>query len=167
MILWLIGMMGTGKSTAGKRAAQLVGVDFFDTDDIVESSAGMTIGEIWARSGEAGFRKLEAEALREVAVGGEGLVATGGGVVSSDDNRVLMTSTGRVIWLTASPEVAMLRIRELTSRPLLSGEIGSPSYDEILDRRQFQYESIADYVIDTDDKELDQVASAVVALWQP
>lgn len=167
MILWLIGMMGSGKSTVGSMAAQRIGVDFFDTDDMVESRSGVSIAEIWEQSGEAAFRELESEALREVVDAGTGLAATGGGAVLSDQNRASMTSSGRVAWLRANPDVALQRIPELASRPLLSGQAGSPSFAEILDSRRVNYESVADDIIDTDDKTLEEVVAAVVTLWQP
>ncbi len=167
MILWLIGMMGTGKSTVGRLAAQRIGIGFFDTDDIVEARVGETISEIWERSGEPEFRELESDAIREIVAAGNALGATGGGAVLSAPNRSLMTSSGRVVWLKASPDVALLRMPEFADRPLLSGVSGPHSYSEILDTRQPQYASIADHVVDTDEKDLDEVVEEVAALWQP
>src|SRR5690606_39805260 len=98
--IWLVGVMGVGKTSAGRLAAQRLGVPFSDTDEMVERQAGATIPAIWRVHGEEGFRALEARAVEAAAETG-GVVATGGGAVLSEANRGKMTGT--VSWPSARP----------------------------------------------------------------
>ena len=84
--LWLVGVMGAGKTTAGRMAASVLGVPFWDTDEMVESDAGASIAEIWAKDGEDAFRDLESSVVARLS-GEEGIVATGGGAVLDPANR--------------------------------------------------------------------------------
>lgn len=158
--VWLIGVMGAGKTAAGRAAATTLEVPFSDTDALVEERAGTSIAALWKAHGEEHFRRLEAEAV-EMAGGGVGIVATGGGAVLSEANRAWMTGT--VIWLTARPETITRRI-DREGRPLL----GEGSLDDEIRRitaeRVPWYESVATHSIATDDLEVHQVAAEIVRL---
>lgn len=166
MKLWLIGMMGSGKTTVGRLASRVLGVGFEDTDASIELDAGLTISQIWESEGEARFRQLESEALRSTADIDNTIVATGGGVVVSEDNRRVLTSTGQVIWLKASPEVALVRISPGSGRPLLSSTDRLGEFTRLLNERLPWFGEIADAEIDTNYLSLDQVVDAVVSKWK-
>ena len=118
--LFLVGMMGAGKSTVGPRLAERLGRDFRDTDEEVERRAGLRISEIFARDGEARFRALEAEAI-ECASAGGAVVALGGGAIAQPGMAERLRARGLVIFLSVAPSVLIERIGDAGSRPLLAG----------------------------------------------
>jgi shikimate kinase len=120
--LYLVGAMGSGKTTVGELVAQRLGMFFTDLDRDVEWMAGQTIAELFAQRGEEAFRRLEREALAWTIVLMDTVVATGGGVVLREDNRALMRRKGWVIYLRASPETLWQRLQHATDRPLLRTE---------------------------------------------
>lgn len=163
MTMWLVGMMGSGKTRAGRIAASHIGVGFADTDEQVERSAGLPVALIWRTHGEQEFRRLEREALAGLA-GFEGIVATGGGVILDEDNRRVMAS-GTVVWLQASPGALTDRVVGGEGRPLL--EKGGPgdTLQNLLDAREALYREIADHEIDTDGLAVQEVAERIETLW--
>lgn len=98
-MIYLTGMMGSGKSELGAAAARILGLPFYSTDDMAEQEAGMTISQMFERHGEEYFRDVESQILRRVSLMPFGIVSTGGGIVLREQNRQLMGSTGRVLWL--------------------------------------------------------------------
>jgi shikimate kinase len=115
---FLVGFMGTGKTTLGRQAAERMGLAFVDLDERVERSSGMPIAELFALEGEEGFRRRESEALSELIERPEpALVATGGGAFTVESNRRLMKSAGVVVWLDVPIDEILSRI-EGGSRPL-------------------------------------------------
>lgn len=118
--LYLVGMMGAGKSSVGRPLAEALGYRFLDADAVVEQAAGQSIAEIFAREGEAGFRTLETAVLDQLASWHSLVVATGGGVVGRPENWGHLRQ-GVVIWLDAPEEVLLQRLRaDPTPRPLLA-----------------------------------------------
>lgn len=115
--LYLVGMMGAGKSTVGRLVAQRLSYRFFDTDSIIERAAGQSINQIFA-SGESEFRQLETQVLAELSAYTRLVVATGGGIVTPPQNWSYLRH-GLVIWLNVPLEVLHHRLRKDTSRPLL------------------------------------------------
>ena len=118
--LFLVGMMGAGKSTVGPRLAERLGRDFLDTDEEVERQAGTRISEIFARDGEARFRALEADAI-ECASRAGAVVALGGGAIAQPGMAERLLARGCVIFLSVAPSVLVERIGDAASRPLLAG----------------------------------------------
>jgi shikimate kinase len=120
-IYYLVGMMGTGKTTIGKQLAKHINGAFIDLDHHIEQSAGISIADIFAKDGEAKFRELETDALKQVSSEAEGclIVATGGGAFQKEENCRIMFGTGAVIWLIASPIEIAKRLANDTTRPLL------------------------------------------------
>ena len=116
----LTGMMGAGKSRVGRALASRLGFEFVDTDALVEKAAGMTVAEIFAREGEAGFRKRERAVLAGLPER-RCVVALGGGTVVAEENRALLRGKGHLVWLDAPPEVLVERIGDARDRPLLAG----------------------------------------------
>ena len=120
--LVVTGFMGTGKSTAGREAANLLGFPFVDTDALIERRTGRSVQALFAEEGEAGFRALERTALRDVARLSGTVIATGGGAVLHDEEFALLKSTAEVIVLTADPAVMAARVRAGEGRPMLRDE---------------------------------------------
>ncbi len=120
--IFLVGFMASGKTTVGRLLADRLGWAFADLDDLVTRAAGRTVGEIFAAEGEAGFRRRESGAVREVAGQRRVVVATGGGAACREDNLTAMLAAGRVVALTVSPEEAIRRAGGASGRPLLDGK---------------------------------------------
>jgi shikimate kinase len=117
----LVGMMGVGKSSIGRRLGARLGVPFVDADSEIETAAGgMAIADIFARHGEAAFRTLEARVIARLLEGGPQVLATGGGAVMNDDTRAAIKAKGVSIWLSADVDVLMRRIsKRRHERPML------------------------------------------------
>ncbi|HIF91912.1 MAG TPA: shikimate kinase [Myxococcales bacterium] len=118
--IYLVGLMGVGKSTVGARLAQRLGRIFIDTDQEVERKANRTIAEIFEADGEARFRELEAEAIRAAEMDGA-VIALGGGAVAEPGAIERLLESGEVIFLSADPAVLIRRIGDPESRPKLAG----------------------------------------------
>ncbi len=162
--LVLIGMMGAGKTTVGARCAALLDRPFVDVDDIVEAVTGRTVREIFATDGEAAFRALEAEALRDACAAPEpSVIAAGGGAMQDPVNRRAVEQAGTVVWLRAEPDELARRVTAdgVAERPMLAGTDAAPSIERLLAVRTAGYEGLADVVVDTDGRDVDAVAAEV------
>jgi shikimate kinase len=161
--MWLVGMMATGKSSAGRLAAESLRVPFHDTDDVVAEMTGRSILELWSEGGEAGFREAEKDAVRAMA-SRHGVRATGGGVVLSEENRRLL-GKGEVVWLKASPEVLAARAADHQYRPLLAGDDAGTVLTRLSEERNPLYQAVATDEIDTDHLTLVEVAQQIERIW--
>jgi shikimate kinase len=119
LIVFLVGMPGSGKSTVGRQLSRRLQLPFFDSDHVIEQRLGCTIREYFAREGEAAFRDVEQQVLAELAQGASAVVATGGGAVLREANRQALRQGGQVVYLRSSPEELFRRLRHDTQRPLL------------------------------------------------
>ncbi|MGI8822900.1 MAG: shikimate kinase [Acidimicrobiia bacterium] len=167
--LWLIGMMGSGKTTVGALVARRLGIDFEDTDHMVEAATAMRLPALWAIDHGATFRMAEAAAIAAVASLSEPqVVAAGGGAVLDPVSADLMRRSGTVVWLTASPPVLAKRVDAGGDRPLLSapgpGSVAD-RLEAILAKRRERYAAVAHQRIATDDLTADRVADQVEARW--
>jgi shikimate kinase len=111
--------MGSGKTSVGQELATRLGRELVDTDDLVETTVGTPIADIFERIGEAAFREIEAQTVRDAAARERVVVATGGGVVLRADNMVALRATGVVVLLATTPEAVYERVADETHRPLL------------------------------------------------
>jgi shikimate kinase len=164
--LILIGLMGAGKTTVGRRCAELLEREFVDTDDLVVLRAGMPIDEIFGTVGETHFRAVEREVVADVCASPAPLVlACGGGTVLDPENRRLLRTAGVVVWLRAPVPVLSARIGDGSNRPLL---VDDPrGVLARLDRlREPVYEAAADRAIDTEALDIEGVSDAVVAAYE-
>ncbi len=159
--LYLVGMMGSGKSTAGRQLAQQLGYRFLDADSSLEQVAGRPIPEIFASEGEAGFRRLEAAVLNQIASWHSLVVATGGGVVTQPQNWGQLHQ-GVVIWLDAPEALLLERLRaDPTPRPLMEAPDPAARLAELLEQRRPLYAQ-ADLHIQQDGRPPDQVAAQIL-----
>ena len=170
MSLFLIGLRGSGKSSAGRLAAARLDVPFVDSDRLVEERAARRVAEILTDEGEASFRDREREVLLEVLPRPGQIVATGGGCVLDSEVRAALRRCGRVVWLDAPPPVLQERLRrdatETASRPPLTGAgDASAELPELLARRAPLYRQCADAIVETGDRSLEEVAYVIEQLW--
>ena len=137
--LYLVGMMGSGKTSTGRPLAEQLGYGFVDADAVIEQAAGCSIPEIFERDGEAGFRALESQVLNAIGQRHSLVVATGGGVVTQQENWGLLHS-GIVVWLDVVPEQLMQRLRaDSTVRPLLQTVDPDAALNALLNQRRPLY----------------------------
>ena len=160
--VFLVGFMGSGKSSVGSLVAERLGMPFCDLDAAIERRAGKSVGDIFASEGEAAFRQLEHEELGSLVAGMDQVVACGGGVIVDDRNRALLKSLGRVVYLHVTADEAIARIGAAEGRPLLAGDPLAASR-VLLGARESLYLAVADVTIDTTGRSLSDVADAVVA----
>lgn len=147
--VFLVGFMGSGKSTVGRQLAVELGKDFFDCDRVLEGRTGVDIPYIFDLEGEKGFRRREAAVLRELA-GKRGIVlATGGGVVGDPDNRRALAANGFVVYLHAPSELLHQRTSRDRGRPMLHAADPRARIDELLAVREPLYREVADLVVAT------------------
>ena len=166
MILWLVGMMGSGKTTVGMEVAKRIGVEFVDTDVLITSLGGRSIPDIWSEDGEPAFRSMETAMIESAATAAEAVVGTGGGVVLSEANIEAMRNSGPVVWLNATPATLATRVGHLGGRPLLADEEDPEQVlASILEARRERYETAAHHVVVTDNRTVDDIATEVLALW--
>ena len=145
----LIGFMGAGKSTIGKKLSKRLGLPFRDTDDMIEARAGKTIRAIFSEDGEAAFRRMETETLKELAEEpGRFVIACGGGLPMREENRKLLSDLGKVIYLKASAETLYHRLKKDTSRPLLQVQDPQSEIGRLLAEREAAYSSASAIDID-------------------
>lgn len=159
--LILIGFMGTGKTTVGKRVARSLGFRFVDTDALIVKKAGKPIPKIFEEDGETEFRKMETEVLKECAAKSGQVLSTGGGIVTIDENRPLLKEAGYVIWLKAEAEVIYERVRRNRERPLLHTANPEETIRKLLDSRVALYKECADFTIATDNLTMDETCFGV------
>lgn len=160
--IYLVGPMGSGKSTVGQRLAKRLGLEFHDCDQEIQERTGVSINLIFDIEGESGFRKREALMLRELADRDGVLVATGGGVVLSEGNRRLLKDTGVVIYLKASVFQQLERLRLDKSRPLLKSDNRAETLQALADVRNPLYEELADLVFPVRNRSVDSTVSQIV-----
>ena len=161
--LYLIGMMGSGKSSTGRPLAERLGYGFVDVDAVIEQVAGSSISEIFAREGEDSFRDLETQVLRSISERHSLVVATGGGIVTRSENWGMMHQ-GIVIWLDVERDQLLLRLqRDSTRRPLLQVNDPGEAVDSILGQRRPLYNE-ADLTVVIGTETADVVANGVLQL---
>ena len=147
--LYLVGLMGAGKTTVGRVLARRLKLRFLDSDQEIERRCGVKIPVIFEIEGEAGFRARESAALGELAQLRGIVLATGGGVIGAEENRRLLAASGTVVYLHAQPEDLYERVRHDRNRPLLATADPRARLRQLYAERDALYRSIADVVIDT------------------
>ncbi len=136
--LYLVGMMGAGKSTVGQLLAQAISYRFFDTDSVIERAAGQSIQQIFATTGETEFRQLETQVLAELSAYTCLVIATGGGIVAQRQNWSYLRH-GLIIWLNVPVEILYSRLKRDTIRPLLQTTDPLATLQLLLQERRHLY----------------------------
>src|SRR5437667_5078107 len=148
--IYLVGLMGAGKTTVGRLLARRLKLRFVDSDQEIERRCGVKIPLIWEIEGEAGFRGREAQVLAELTAQDGAVLATGGGAVLLDENRKRLAARGgTVVYLRASPEELYRRVHYDRNRPLLATGDPLARLRELYAERDSLYRGVADLVIDT------------------
>ena len=162
--LVLVGPMGAGKTSIGKRLSEHFGLAFVDADRDVELRTGASVGTIFDCEGETGFRARERAALAELLAGDHRVVATGGGAVLDAGNRACMRERGFVVWLQVDVPVQLQRLARDRSRPLLQRADREQVLHALATERGPLYAEVADLCFDTDGLAAAEAASALAAL---
>ncbi len=157
----LIGLMGSGKSSVGRRLAAHLKLSLIDLDESIVARAGLSIPDIFAGHGEAEFRRMETEALKEV-ISEDAVIATGGGVVLSTENRALLKANPPVIWLKASPEFLAERIEGDANRPLVAAGNALSKLRELAIVRNPLYAECASLTLQRDEMGKDETMQAII-----
>ena len=161
--LYLVGMMGSGKTSTGRPLAERLGYGFVDADAVIEQAAGCNIPEIFDRDGEAGFRSLESQVLSAISQRHSLVVATGGGVVTQPENWGMLHS-GIVIWLDVVPDQLLQRLNaDSTVRPLLQTADPEAALNALLNERRPLYAE-ADLTVVINDETPEAVADGILQL---
>ncbi|WP_349369410.1 shikimate kinase [Salinarimonas sp.] len=158
----LIGLMGAGKSTVGRRLAARLGLPFRDADTEIEEAAGMTIPDIFEMYGEAHFRDGERRVIDRLLREGAIVLATGGGAFMDETTRAAVKESGVSVWLKADLDTLMRRVRKRANRPLLQTPDPEGTMRALMDKRYPVY-AMADVVVESHDGAHEEVVEAVVA----
>ncbi|WP_160909437.1 shikimate kinase [Pontibacillus yanchengensis] len=154
MKIYLIGFMGSGKSSVGKNLATSLGISFFDTDSYIEEYTEKAIPAIFADEGEEGFRHYESNALEQLS-GIEAVVATGGGIIEKTRNKDIMDEDGIIVYLHTNFETISQRLQEDKNRPLWNQDLNKRK--ALYERRLPMYKQFSHYIVETDDKEVEDI----------
>jgi len=147
--IFLVGLMGAGKTTIGRQIANELSLEFYDSDHEIEDRTGVTITHIFDIEGEAGFRKRETSVLDELTKKKGIVLATGGGAVLKPENRQFLMSRGTTIYLYANIQTLLERTSKDRNRPLLQTENPQTKLEELFEIRDPLYRETADIIIDT------------------
>jgi shikimate kinase len=157
----LVGFPGTGKSTVGKVLAEQLGWRFVDTDDYIELKQGTRISKMFRELGEPAFRRIESEAIAAVLEGSEQVIATGGGAVLAESNRICMQKGGYVIALKADSETIINRVKQDMNRPLIQGDVNE-RVQALLETRRHAYD-FADLMIDSSLVSVEEIVGQILS----
>lgn len=159
--LYLIGMMGSGKTTVGRLLAKHLGYGFVDTDDVIIQAAGKSINQLFAESGEAAFRQLESDVLSQVCAFTKLTIATGGGIVMRQENWSYLHH-GLIVWLDAPVELLYSRLQEDTTRPLLHDVDPQGKLRSLLEQRQSLYSQADLHITISEGETPEEIATRVM-----
>ena len=158
----LVGLMGSGKTTIGRRLAHELNQDFFDTDHEVIGKTGVTIDHIFDIEGEDGFRERESKILENLCQMSNIILATGGGIVIKPKNREILKNSGLVIYLSSSVDQLLRRTAKSKTRPLLENSTDRrKTIADLVDARDLYYREVASLVIETTGKKLHEVINII------
>lgn len=164
--IYLVGMMGSGKTTIGKQLAKALQMPFFDSDKEIEEMTGVNIPTIFEYEGEAGFREREQAMIRQLTSKNGIVLATGGGVINSRENREMLCSHGFVVYLQCSIDKILLRTKRDKQRPLLNTDNPRLKLQELEAARTPLYRVCADFKIDTGELSTKTVIKKIIGAFQ-
>jgi len=164
MNIFIVGPMGSGKSTVGKIISDELFLSFLDTDEEIETRTGASIDWIFDLEGEDGFRKRESSILQDMAKRNSIVLSTGGGIILSEENRELLSSRGTVFYLSTPISVQLERTAKDKDRLLLKNGDPEKILTKLQKDRESLYEAVADHVVNTENKSSQEVASEIIKL---
>ena len=162
MKVFLVGPMGTGKSTTGRNLSERVDYDFYDTDKLIEKAEGRKIKDIFEQDGEDYFRKKESEALSETKTLRNVVIATGGGIVEKKENRLFLEKEDKVIFLDSSPERQYERTKDSEKRPLLNHGDNLEILKKLYEKRFNFYEAVSKIKISMDNLDKEEILKKII-----
>ena len=160
--IFLIGPMGSGKTSIGALIAKALAKEFVDTDQEIEASTGVDISYIFDVEGESGFRKREEALVASMTEKKNIVLATGGGAIESEKNRRCLASNGFVVYLETTIDDQVLRAKPSRKRPLLENVDPKKKLQELMQKRKGLYESIADTIVNTEGHNSHSLAKQVI-----
>lgn len=160
--IFLVGFMGSGKTTVANYLKEIYHMDMVEMDSVISEQEGMSISDIFALHGEEYFRGLETRLLEEIQKKRGVVVSCGGGVPMRAINVTVMERSGRIIFLQASPETIYNRVKDSHDRPLLEGNKNVAYISELLEKRKEKYETAADISIETDGKDVSEIGGEIM-----
>ncbi len=164
--IYLVGLMGAGKTTIGRQLARALSVPFYDSDKAIEERTGVDIPTIFEFEGEEGFRDREQKMIEQLTQMQGIVLATGGGAILRDENRKLLKENGFIVYLQCSVERILERTRRDTQRPLLKTDNPRDRIESLFEQREPLYLSCADFKIDTGVLQSKDVVSRILEEYQ-
>ena len=161
--IFLIGFMGSGKSTVARCLQQMLGAEVIEMDALIAKQQKMAITEIFDKFGEGYFRDLETNLLLDIQKKKGVVVSCGGGVVIRPENIEAMKKSGTVVLLSASPETVYRRVKDSKDRPVLNGHMNVEYIAGLQEKRRAMYEAAADLTIVTDDKDIETICGEIIS----
>lgn len=158
----LIGFMGSGKSSIGKSLAKKLGLEYIDTDTMIERDEEKSISEIFRVEGEEYFRTMEKKIVEKVSKYKDKVIACGGGVVLDDRNILNLKENGVLVYLSVDPSIIIERVRNSIDRPLLEVNDKETEAKRILEQREKKYISAADIVVDAGNMSINKTAEQIL-----
>ena len=162
MKVFLVGPMGTGKSTTGKDLSEKLGYEFYDTDKLVEKAEGLKIKEIFEKKGENYFRLKESEALNNTNPLNNVVIATGGGIVEKEVNRLFLKKESKVIFLDSSAERQHERTKASSKRPLLNNGDALKTLRKLYKKRLNMYKEVSKIQISMDNLKKEEILKKII-----
>lgn len=161
MNILLIGFMGSGKSTIGRKLAKLLEYSFVDTDSVIEENQGCSVAEIFKYGGEECFRKMETRLLQKLKNVENSVIATGGGIVLREQNQRLLQEIGKRVYLNVPQEELHQRLKNDRNRPLLKTKDPENVVQKMMKERVLLYEQ-AEYIVDAGQRSPQKIASEII-----
>ena len=159
----LVGPMGSGKTTIGRRLSERLSLDFFDSDHEIVNTTGVSIDHIFDVEGEKGFRNRESDVLKKLCSMPNIVLATGGGAVILKENRELMKKASSIIYLSSSVDQILRRTAKSKTRPLLEKSNNRrKTITDIIEARDPLYREVSSHIIDTNEKKLNEVIDEII-----
>lgn len=160
--IFLVGFMGAGKSTIARGLHRELGLPLVEMDERIVQEQGMSINDIFAQYGEDKFRDIESQLILDLGKEGASVVSCGGGVVVRPQNTEYMKQSGRIVYLSASPETVYERVKNSSDRPILNGHMNVEYIAELMEKRRALYEAAADITVATDGKSREELCQEIM-----
>lgn len=160
--IMLIGFMGTGKSTISAKLREKTRMEEVDMDAAIVERENCSINEIFQNQGEAYFRQVETDVLKELLTEDHRIISCGGGAVVKEENVKMMKDNGSVILLTATAQTVFDRVKNNNDRPILRGNMNVEFIQELMKKREALYLRAADIIIETDEKSVDEICDEIL-----